>query len=190
MGAGVLTGLCLIFSLVSYAIEILLGRGKSELLPRINSLASAAIPRTSAKQTELCFSVHKNMRPRTKIALYAWFNSTCYHPPPPPPGTPRENPARLARGREFPQVVLPGGRGAGQIEITTCAKTYGVTQRRLTTQSVRFAFRVRYHKPTESRAHLPAVPLISCWLSFCLCSAWRKKIYHFKVKRKSLFHLS
>ena len=35
-----------------------------------NSLAPAAIPRTSAKQTELSLSVHKNMRPLTKIALY------------------------------------------------------------------------------------------------------------------------
>ena len=57
-----------------------------------------------------------------------WFNSTCYHPPPPPPG--KTQPV-WPGGREFPQAILPGCRGVGQIEITTRARTYGVTQRRL-----------------------------------------------------------
>ena len=50
----------------------------------------------------------------------------------PPRAHPRENPARLARGLGISSSgVLPGGRGAGQIEITTRARTYGVTQWRL-----------------------------------------------------------
>ena len=36
----------------------------------MNSLAPVAILRTSAKRTELCLSAHKNMRSRTKKALY------------------------------------------------------------------------------------------------------------------------
>ena len=46
----------------------------------------------------------------------------------PPPGhTPGKTRPVWPGGREFPQAVLPGGRGAGQIEITTHARTYGVT---------------------------------------------------------------
>ena len=47
-----------------------------------------------------------------------------------PVPTPRHTPGKARpvwpRGREFPEAVLPGGRGAGQIEITTRARTYGV----------------------------------------------------------------
>ena len=64
-----------------------------------------------------------------KLMGYAWFNSTCYHPP--PGHTPGKTQPVWPGGREFPQAVLPGGRGAGQIIITTRARTYGVTQWRL-----------------------------------------------------------
>ena len=52
-------------------------------------------------------------------------------PPPPPGHTPGKTQLVWPGGREFPQAVLPRGRGAGQIEITTRARTYGVTQWRL-----------------------------------------------------------
>ena len=51
--------------------------------------------------------------------------------PSPPGHTPGKTHPVWPGGREFPQVVLPGGRGAGQIKTTTRARTYGVTQWRL-----------------------------------------------------------
>ena len=54
--------------------------------------------------------------------------------PPPPGHTPGKTQLVWPGGREFPQAVLPGGGGggeAGQIEITTRARTYEVTQWRL-----------------------------------------------------------
>ena len=52
----------------------------------------------------------------------------------PPEHTPGKTRPVWPGDREFPQAVLPGGREAGQIEITTRAKTYEVTQWRLTTR--------------------------------------------------------
>ena len=43
---------------------------RSKLMLYMNSLAPVAILRTSAKRTELSLSAHKNMRSRTKKALY------------------------------------------------------------------------------------------------------------------------